>query len=121
MGILRKVTDKFRPKMAGASTRLGSEEKSNDERHFFGWTRLDAAIKASPNPDVLIKAREQAEAAIAKETLDFSQRIAREAVAYEKRAEQAEKAARYAALEKSLQRRDKAAGKNQGRGQDIGR
>lgn len=121
MGILSRVTDKFRPKAPEKGFEAPSAPKSADEQHFEAWNRLDRAIKSSPNPTEWVKAKEQEEARVAKETPDFFKHIEAEAKAYDALAERAEKAAQYAALEMDLQRRDKAAGKNQDRTRDMGR
>lgn len=121
MGILSIVTDKFRSKAPEKVFEAPSAPKSADERHFEAWNRLDRAIKSAPTPTEWIKAKEQEEARIAKDTPDFFKRIEAEAKAYDNLAQRAEKAAQYVALEKDLQRRDKAAGKNQDRTQDMGR
>lgn len=123
MGILSKVADKLRPspKPPEKIFEPADSKKSSDERHLEAWNRLDRAVKNSPNAAELIKTKELAEARIAKETPDFFQRIDKEAAAYNTIAEQAEKAAAYAAMESKVRQLDKAAGKNQDRTQDTGR
>lgn len=78
-------------------------------------------MKNSPNPVELAKAKEMAEARIAKETPDFFQRIRKEVEAYNALAAQAEKAAAYAAMERKVRQLDKASRKNQERTQDMSR
>lgn len=123
MGILSKVTDKLRPSPKPPEKTLEPvvSQKSTDELHLEAWNRLDRAVKNSPNPGGLAKAKEMAEARIAKETPDFFQRIRKEVEAYNTLAAQAEKAAAYAAMERKVRQLDKATGKNQERTQDMSR
>lgn len=123
MGFLRKVADKLRPlpKSPEKAVEPAASNKSSDELHLEAWTRLDRAVKNSPNAAELIKAKELVEVRIETETPDFFQRIEKEAAAYTTLAAQAEKAAAYAAMESKVRQLDKAAGKNLVRTQDIGR
>lgn len=127
MGIIDKISDALpiKPAAKGHSSASVVQKPSGEmhdwqRRHIEALVRFEKASAAAPNPGAL-EEQVRLEERHLRKLNPGTHRSDHEIEAMNKVSQRAEKAAAYAALEKNLQQRDKAAGKNQDRGQDMGR